>query len=186
MPLDDEVSNESAIRRLLAMYCQFADDFRIDEWIELFTKDAELIIADRVGRTGLECIRNRSKARRQSMRVERVADLASILRGAEDSGASEDRQMSGDSRDVDAATGRGLGDGQWATACGEMCDECNPCRIAQRAKKLGIELVLEGADTGGGKIGGFGHDWLIVYLRKYANISLHAGRQRDRSPGNRL
>lgn len=46
MPLDDEVSNESAIRRLLAMYCQFADDFRIDEWIELFTKDAELIIAE--------------------------------------------------------------------------------------------------------------------------------------------
>ena len=38
------VTDESDIRRLLAMYCQLIDDGRFDEWIELFTADIEFVV----------------------------------------------------------------------------------------------------------------------------------------------
>jgi len=38
------VSDEEAIRRTLAEYCQFCDDGRFDEWAELFTEDARFSV----------------------------------------------------------------------------------------------------------------------------------------------
>jgi ketosteroid isomerase-like protein len=38
------VSEESAIRRTLALYCQLCDDGRFDEWAQLFTEDARFVV----------------------------------------------------------------------------------------------------------------------------------------------
>jgi uncharacterized protein (TIGR02246 family) len=38
------VEDELAIRRLLASYCQLVDDGRFDDWIALFTDDAEFVV----------------------------------------------------------------------------------------------------------------------------------------------
>jgi uncharacterized protein (TIGR02246 family) len=40
----EAASRESAIRKLLAQYCQLLDDGRFDEWIGLFTDDIEFIV----------------------------------------------------------------------------------------------------------------------------------------------
>ncbi len=40
----ETTSAESEIRKLLARYCQFLDDGRFDEWIDLFTDDIEFVV----------------------------------------------------------------------------------------------------------------------------------------------
>ncbi len=38
------IEDELAIRRLLAEYCQYLDDGRFDDWIDLFSTDVDLIV----------------------------------------------------------------------------------------------------------------------------------------------
>ena len=47
---------EEAIRRTIGGYCQRLDDGRFDEWAELFTEDARLVLMGRVT-TGRDAIR---------------------------------------------------------------------------------------------------------------------------------
>jgi uncharacterized protein (TIGR02246 family) len=47
---------EDEIRRTIGGYCQRLDDGRFDEWAELFTEDARLVLMGRVT-TGREAIR---------------------------------------------------------------------------------------------------------------------------------
>ena len=38
------IEDELAIRRLLAEYCQYLDDGRFDDWIDLFSADVEFVV----------------------------------------------------------------------------------------------------------------------------------------------
>ncbi len=38
------IADELEIRRLLAKYCQLIDDGRVDDWLDLFTEDAEYLV----------------------------------------------------------------------------------------------------------------------------------------------
>jgi uncharacterized protein (TIGR02246 family) len=44
------VTDEEAIRRLLAEYCQLCDDGRLDDWAELYTEDATFSVMGRTYR----------------------------------------------------------------------------------------------------------------------------------------
>ena len=54
-PRDRE--DEDQIRRTLAEYCQLLDDGRFDQWADLFTEDARLVLLGQVT-TGRDAIRD--------------------------------------------------------------------------------------------------------------------------------
>jgi len=50
------VSDQEAIRRTLALYCQLCDDGRFDEWADLYTEDATFAVMGRTyeGRAAIQ------------------------------------------------------------------------------------------------------------------------------------
>ena len=43
---EDVSQSETAIRRVLAEYCQFLDDGRFDDWIDLFSEEIVFVVND--------------------------------------------------------------------------------------------------------------------------------------------
>lgn len=41
-----DLHDESAVRRLLVQYCQYLDDGRFDDWIDLFANDIVFVVMD--------------------------------------------------------------------------------------------------------------------------------------------
>lgn len=124
-------------------------------------------------------------ARRRAARAERIRQLAQpslhiavahavpddppVLARLEDSTASEEREVSGDDREIDQAALRDFAHRAAAPALCDARDQSGPRRIGEGVEQGGIEEAIKGAGPGR-RLTGRRRRAIFAYLRHNASI----------------